>query len=327
MTTAKGTSRDRSAALALLERYFLLLLFAAVVVGFSLKLPDSFATVLNFRNITGNQAVLAILSLSAIIPLVGGQFDLSVGSALGVTSIMTASLLSKLHAPLAVAALMGLVLGATIGLANGLLVAVLGLNSLITTLATATVLVGFISWYTEGISILTGIPTALTDMGSGLWFGLPRPFFLLAAVALLVWYLLDHTPYGRYLQAVGSNPNAARLVGIDVRRITVLSFVISGAITGFAGVLQVARDGGANPQTGSAITLPVLAVAFLGVTSIHPGRFNVPGTLLAVFFLATTVSGLSLIGVDNWVESAFNGAALLAAVALSTIVGRRRAGA
>lgn len=327
MTTAKGIPRDRSAALALLERYFLPLLFAAVVVGFSLKLPDSFATVLNFRNIVGNQAVLAILSLSAIIPLVGGQFDLSVGSALGVTSIMTASLLSKLGAPLAVAALMGPVLGAAIGLANGLLVAALGLNSLITTLATATVLVGFISWYTEGISILTGIPAALTDMGSGLWFGLPRPFFLLAGVALLVWYLLDHTPYGRYLQAVGSNPSAARLVGLDVRRITILSFVISGAITGFAGVLQVARDGGANPQTGSAITLPVLAVAFLGVTSIHPGRFNVPGTLLAVFFLATTVSGLSLIGVDNWVESAFNGAALLAAVALSTIVGRRRAGA
>ena len=142
-----------------------------------------------------------------------------------------------------------------------------------------------------------------------------------------MWYLLDHTPYGRYLQAVGSNPNAARLVGLDVGRITILSFVISGAITGFAGVLQVARDGGANPQTGGSIALPVLAVAFLGVTSIHPGRFNVPGTLLAVFFLATTVSGLSLVGVDNWVESAFNGAALLAAVALSTIVGRRRAGA
>jgi ribose transport system permease protein len=317
----------RGAVLALLERYFLLLLFGAVVIAFSIKLPDSFATVLNFRNIVGNQAVLAILSLSAIIPLVGAQFDLSVGSVLGLTSIVIASLLSRFSAPLWVAVLVGPVLGATIGLLNGVLIARLGLNSLITTLATATIIVGFISWYTEGVSILTGIPTALTDLGSGLWLGLPRPLYLLAAVALLVWYLLDHTPYGRYLQAVGSNPSAARLVGLDVGRITVLSFVISGAITGFAGVLQVARDGGANPQTGASIALPVLAVAFLGVTSIHPGRFNVPGTLLAVFFLATTVSGLSLVGVDNWVESAFNGAALLAAVALSTIVGRRRAGA
>jgi ribose transport system permease protein len=321
------TTPTRGASLALLQRYFLLLLFAAVVVVFSVKLPDSFATVLNFRNIVGNQAVLAILSMSAIIPLVGGQFDLSVGSVLGLTSIVTASMLSRFSVPLWAAVFVGPALGASIGLLNGLLIARLGLNSLITTLAVATVIVGFISWYTEGVSILTGIPSGLTDMGSGLWLGLPRPLYLLAAVALLVWYLLDHTPYGRYLQAVGSNPNAARLVGLDVDRITVQSFVIAGAITGFGGVLQVARDGGANPQTGGSIALPVLAVAFLGVTSIHPGRFNVPGTLLAVFFLATTVSGLSLIWVGNWVESAFNGAALLAAVALSTLVGRRRAGA
>ena len=320
------TTSTRNTSLLLLERYFLLLLFAAVIIGFSIKLPDSFATVLNFRNIIGNQAVLGILSLSAIIPLAGLQFDLSIGSVLGLTAIATASLLSKFSAPLWVAILVAPALGASIGLFNGVLIAKLGLNSLITTLGVAIVIVGAISWYTEGVSILTGIPRTLTDLGSGQWLGLPRPLYMLATVALFVWYLLDHTPYGRYLQAVGSNPNAARLVGLNVSRITILSFVISGAITGFGGVLQVARDGGANPQTGSTIALPVLAVAFLGVTSIHPGRFNVPGTLLAVFFLATAVSGLSLIGVDNWVESAFNGTALVLAVALSTIVGRRRAG-
>jgi ribose transport system permease protein len=321
------TLPTRGASLALLERYFLLLLFGAVIVAFSIKLPDSFATVLNFRNIVGNQAVLAILSVSAIIPLTGGQFDLSIGTVLGLTSIATASALSRFSLPLWAAMFVGPALGAAIGLFNGLLVARLGLNSLITTLAVATVITGIISWYTEGVSILTGIPTSLTDMGSGLWLGLPRPLYVLAAVALFVWYLLEHTPYGRYLQAVGSNPNAARMVGLDAGRITILSFVVSDALAGAAGVLEVAREGGANPQIGSSITLPVLAVAFLGVTSIQPGRFNVPGTLLAVFFLATTVSGLSLVGVDNWVESAFNGAALLAAVALSTVVGRRRAGA
>jgi ribose transport system permease protein len=321
------TTSTRRPALLLLERYFLALLFVAVIVVFSVMLPDSFATVLNFRNIVGNQSVLAILSLSAIIPLIGGQFDLSVGSVLGLTSIATASALSRFSAPLWVAVLVGPALGAAIGFFNGTLVARVGLNSLITTLGVATIITGAISWYTEGVSILTGIPLGLTDMGSGVWLGLPRPLYCLAVVAVLVWYLIDHTPYGRYLQAVGSNPNAARLVGLDVRGITIMSFVTSGTIVGLAGVLEVAREGGANPQIGSLIALPVLAVAFLGVTSIHPGRFNVPGTLLAVFFLATAVSGLSLLGVDNWVESAFNGTALVAAVALSTIVGRRRAGA
>ncbi|WP_394821435.1 ABC transporter permease [Pendulispora albinea] len=308
----------------LLERYVLALLFVVVAIVFSVMLPGSFATVLNFRNIAGNQSVLAIVALAAIIPLIGGQFDLSVGAVLGLTSIATASVLSRFAAPMWIALIVGPTLGAAIGLLNGVLITKFGLNSLITTLGVATTLTGVISWYTRGASILTGIPRALTDAGGGLWLGIPRPLYYLAVVASLVWYLLDHTPYGRYLQAVGSNSNAARLVGLDVDRIAILSFVASGTIVGFAGVLEVAREGGANPQIGSLITLPVLAVAFLGMTSVHPGRFNVPGTLLAVFFLATAVSGLSLLGVDNWVESAFNGAALVIAVALSSILGRGR---
>jgi ribose transport system permease protein len=142
------TTSTRNTSLVLLERYFLLLLFAAVVIGFSIKLPDSFATVLNFRNIVGNQAVLGILSLSAIIPLAGLQFDLSIGSVLGLTAIATASLLSKFSAPLWVAILVAPALGASIGLFNGVLIAKLGLNSLITTLGVGIVIVGAISWYT-----------------------------------------------------------------------------------------------------------------------------------------------------------------------------------
>jgi ribose transport system permease protein len=316
--------RDR--LLLFLQRYALALLFAAVLLFFSLRLPDSFATILNFRNIVGNQSVLAIVSIAAILPLIAGHFDLSIGSVLGLTSIATASALSRFSVPLWLAFLVGIGLGAAIGAFNGVLIAKLGVNSLITTLGVATVITGVISWYTEGLSILTGIPEALTNMGSGLWIGLPRTLYALGAIALLAWYLLEHTPFGRYLHAVGSNANAARLVGLDVDRLVILSFVVSGAITGFGGVLQVARQGGGNPQTGNFFLLPALSAAFLGATSIHPGRFNVPGTVLAVFFLATTVSGLSLSGVDNWVESVFNGTALAVAVGLSTVIGRRRAG-
>jgi ribose transport system permease protein len=318
--------RLRGAGMLLLQRYALLLLLAAVVAVFSVRLPDSFPTVLNFRNIVGNQSVLAIVSIAAILPLIAGQFDLSIGSVLGLTSIATASALSRFSAPLWVAALVGIGLGAAVGAFNGVAVAKLGVNALITTLGVATVITGLISWYTQGLSILTGIPKALTDLGSGLWLGLPRALYGLALVALIAWYLLEHTPYGRYLHAVGSNPNAARLVGLDVDRVVILSFTIAGAMIGFGGVLQVARQGGGNPQTGNFFLMPALSAAFLGATTIHPGRFNVPGTVAAVFFLATTVSGLSLSGVDTWVESVFNGAALAVAVGLSTVLGRRRAG-
>jgi ribose transport system permease protein len=290
-------------------------------------LPDSFATALNFRNIASNQSVLAIISLAAIIPLIAGQFDLSIGSLLSLSSIATATALSRFSAPLWVAVLVGVGVGAAVGLFNGVLIAKLGVNALITTLGVATVLTGIISWYTDGLSIMSGIPETLTRLGSGAFLGLPRHLFFLGAVALFTWYLLEHTPFGRNLHAVGSNPQAARLVGLNVDRIIILSFVAAGALIGLAGVVEVARQGGANPQIGTYFLMPALSASFLGATAIHPGRFNVPGTLLSVFFLATSVSGLSLSGVDNWVESIFNGCALAIAVTISTVIGRRRAGA
>jgi ribose transport system permease protein len=112
-----------------------------------------------------------------------------------------------------------------------------------------------------------------------------------------------------------------------VPRIVTLSFVLSGTLAGVAGVMQVARSGLANPQIGPNFVLPALAAAFLGATAIRPGRYNVPGTVLAVFFLAATVSGLTLAGVEPWVEPTFNGTALIVAVAMSTIIARRRAAA
>jgi ribose transport system permease protein len=322
----KARARVRMASIYTLQRYGLLLLFLLVVLAFSWMLPDSFATVLNFRNITGNQSVLAIVTLAAIIPLIAGHFDLSVGANLGLSSILCASLLSKYDAPLPIAVLAGVGLGALIGLCNGLLIARLGVNALITTLGIATALTGLTTLYTGGLSIITGIPDLLTDLGSNTWLGLPCTLYFLVLVAVLVWYLLEHTPWGRELHAVGSNPLAARLVGIDVERTVIMSFVVSGALVGLAGVLQVARQGGGNPQVGLSFMMPALSAAFLGATSIHPGRFNVPGTVLAVFFLATSVSGLALAGVDNWVESLFNGCALVLAVGLSTVLGRRLSG-
>lgn len=322
----EAARRSRAMRGPFLQRYALVLLFAAVGLFFAVRLPDSFATVLNFRNIVGNQSVLAIVSIAAILPLIGGQFDLSIGSVLGLSTIATASALSRFSAPIWVAALVGIGIGAAVGGFNGFVIAKLGVNALITTLGVATVITGLISLYTNGLSILSGIPESLTNLGSGTWLGLPRTLYALAAVAVFAWYLLEHTPFGRYLHAVGSNPNAARLVGIDVDGIVIRSFVISGALIGFGGVLEVARQGGGNPQTGNFFLMPALSAAFLGATSIHPGRFNVPGTIVSVFFLATTVSGLALSGVDNWVESVFNGAALAIAVGLSTYLGRRQAG-
>lgn len=312
--------------ITVIERFGLVIAFGAVVVYFSLNpaSSDTFPTMSNFRTIVGNQAVLAIVALASIVPLIAGKFDLSVGAVLGLSSIATAAAMSRFDAPAGVAVIVGIGLGAVIGTINGLLVAKAGVNAFITTLGVATVINGLIQWYTGGLSIISGIPKSFTVMGTGLWLGVPRTAFILAVVALGVWYVLEHTPFGRYVASVGSNASAAQLVGLNVDRLVVMSFVCSGALAGVAGVLQVARASGGSPQIGPTFLLPALSAAFLGATVFKPGRFNVGGTVLAVFFVASSVSGMVLSGIKPWIEQTFQGVALVFAVAVSTIVARRR---
>jgi ribose transport system permease protein len=324
--TAKP-ERGSERLLEIVERFGLVFLLVAVVLFFSFYGPtgDTYATWVNFRTIVGNESALAILALASILPLIGGSFDLSVASIMLLADIATASATSHHGAPIGIAALIAIALGAAIGLVNGLVVAKAGVNALIATLGTATVITGVVQWYTGGLSIVTGIPDSLTRLVTTQWLGLPRIALFTIGAAVLIWYALAHTPYGRYLQSVGSNRVAARLVGIDVDRVVVISFVLSGSFAAVAGVLQLAHDGSANPQIGMNFLLPALAAAFLGATTIRPGRFNVLGTLVAVFFIAAAVQGLNYAGVQSWIQNVVNGTALVLAVALTALIGRRRA--
>jgi ribose transport system permease protein len=323
-------SDRRERALGLLERYALVLVFIAVVVFFSVwgETSSTFPTSANIKNVLGNQAVLGVLSLAIMIPLVCGEFDFSVGPVAGIAQVLCAGFMARLGMPVGVAVVLGLAVGAVVGVVVGTTVARIGVNSLIVTLGISAVLSGLVIWYTNSQSIITGISTRLTDFGSGDWLGIPRTVYVLAVVAIFVYYLLEHTPFGRYLQSIGSNPRAARLVGLPVERLVMYAFILSGTLAALAGILLVARNGGASPQVGTVSdSLQALAAAFLGATAIRPGRFNVVGTLVAVFFLAFCITGLSLAGVASWINDVFTGAVLFVAVLASTIVGRRRAAA
>ena len=330
MTTAgPRVARKQSLLLLNLERFALPGIFILVLLFFGLwdKTGSTFSRVANFQEVGSSQAYLGILALASIIPLVCGQFDFSVGPIAGVSQVATAAAMSRFHAPLAVAILIGIAFGAFIGLNNGNVIARIGVNSLIVTLGTSGILLGLVNWYTSGQSISLGISPSLISFGSTNWLGIPKVCFLLLAVALLVYYLLQHTPFGRYLTSVGSNRQAARLVGLRVERLTLMAFVLSGALAGLAGVLLVARTGSANPQIGTLPdTLQALAAVFLGATCIRPGRFNVLGAMIAIYFIAFSVTGLQIAGVATWINDVFNGAALFIAVVLSTAIGRRRTG-
>ena len=314
------------AVLHLAERYALAGLLVLVVAFFSLWPKTSLIYIQpdNIRNILGSQTVLAIIALGSIVPLVCGQFDLSVGSVAGLTSVLTAASYAHWHLPLVLGIGVGVLTGALVGAVNGLLVTRFGVNALITTLGTASVVTGIVNWYTKGLAIVQGVPDSLTQFGSKTFLGLPRTLFLLVAVALGIWYLLEQTPFGRYLHAVGGNPAAAELVGLNIPSLVRGSFVVSGAAAGLGGVVLLAQSGAGNPGVGATFTLTALAAAFLGATSVRPGRFNVVGTLLAIFFLATAITGLTFAGVQSFINDLFTGTALVLAVAISAVLRRRR---
>jgi ribose transport system permease protein len=213
--------------------------------------------------------------------------------------------------------------GLVIGIVNGSLVAYLRIDSLIATIGSSTVIGALVSWYSNSATIIAPFSDSLTHAVNGDWLGLPRVVWYLAVVGLAIYGLMDHTPLGRYLQALGTNSKAARLVGLNVSRLTVGSLAITGLVAGLAGIMIAVQNGSVSPQTGPGYTLVALSAVFLGFTCIQPGRFNALGTIVAVYFVAVIVNGLTLAGAAAWVNPLFNGLALLIAVALSVAVRRR----
>jgi ribose transport system permease protein len=267
-----GPTRRLRPALRIAERYALLGILLLIVAFVSL-LPASariFATAANWRILGGNQAVTMLLAMAVLLPLVAGHFDFSIGAVAACSSVLAASLMSDAHLRLPWYALAGVAFGVAVGAANGLLVSRLQINSFVSTLGAATLLGGLIQWHTGGQTITAGIDPALIEFGSGAWLGVPRVVYVVTVAVLAAWYVLAQTPYGRCLYAIGSNPRAARLVGIPVRRYVLLAFAAAGALAGLAGVLQTARTGGNTTDPGTSLLLPALAAAFLGATAIRP---------------------------------------------------------
>lgn len=332
-----GTSKRRSpvavkrsnlgaTSMTLLERGGLPLLMMILFAFFALDpaTGTSFTSSGNLNNILGDQAVTGLVAIAMVVPLVAGNFDLSVAGITGITNVAVAATIGPHHWPVSAAIAFALVMGAGIGAINGFLVAKVRLSGFVVTLGTYTLLGGLSELYTKGAFITEHIPTSFGQWGAESLLGIPRPFWLVIVVGLLVWYLLAHTPFGRYLESIGSNESAARLVGINVTRMIWISFIISGALAAVAGVLETSRAGSASAETGAAFFLPAFTAVFLGATTIRPGRYNVWGTVIGTYLVAISVSGFTLFGANVWVQPVFDGSALVIAVALSTLTARAR---
>jgi ribose transport system permease protein len=306
------------------SNYSLPVLLVLLVLVFSLAQPETFATLANLKTILSSNSVLGVLAIAALLPLLIGQFDLSVGANLGLAGILVTGLASKSGFNAAEAIAAALAASTLVGFVNGTLVAYAGIDAFVTTLGMSSLLSGAAVWYTNGQSISTGIPEGITRLGQNEVAGIPVPVLFLTVVVALAAYFVHATPVGRYLYALGGSREASRLSGLNVSRLTVLAFTATGLLAGLAGVIEAAEIGTGDPLVGPPFLLPAFAAVFLGATSFRRGTFNVAGTVFAVFTIAVGINGLESVGAPSFIEPVFTGGALVSAALASRWLNRRR---
>lgn len=314
------------AALRLLPVYGLPILTLALILLFAVLLPRTFPTMLNLRSIVADKSIIALLALAAMIPMTAGKIDLTVGYGIVLWHILAISLQTTFGIPWPVAVLIVLLLGAAVGFLNGLLVEVAQIDSFIATLGMGTVLYALALWHTGGRQVVAPLPQGFLALNGTVVFGLPIGGFYVLALAAAMWLVLEYTPVGRYLYAIGANPKAAALNGIPVRRFSIAAFVFSGFLTALTGVLLASKLRIGQASVGLEYLLPALVGAFLGSTTIKPGRVNVWGTVIGVVVLAVGISGIQQFGGSFYVEPLFNGLTLLVAIGIAAYAQRRRTG-
>ena len=315
-----GSSSGHSAFVDWFERLALLLVWGITIVIFGLLRPETFLTWSNFATILGSQSVMVVIALGLIIPLTAGDYDLSIASVLTFAATILAVLNVNCGLPIGVAIFAALATGVLIGAINGFFVIYFRMNSLIVTMGMGTFVHGLTLWLGDQQTI-SGVSDSLVNaVIVDRFLGVPLGFYYALILCAILWYVLSYTALGRRLLFVGRGREVARLSGIHVDKIRLGSFVVSGLMGAIAGALYVGTTAAADPSSGLTFLLPAFAAAFLGATSINPGRFNPWGTIVSVYFLVTGITGLSILGVSTFVQDLFYGGALVIAVTLSQIV-------
>ena len=302
------------------DRYGILFVLIALVLLMAAIAPN-FASMDNFWNIARAISINAILAAGMTFVIITAGIDLSVGSTVavaGVVSVMVA--ITGVPAPLAV--LIGILAGAIAGLINGILVAYMALAAFIVTLASMTFLRGLAYTLTGGQPIVDG-DLNFRALGSGSVLGIPAPVIAMIIVYLAAWFLLENTTYGRHVYAVGGNPEAARLAGVNVKAVIASVYVIAGACAGLAGVLFAGRVVSAQPTAGEGYELDAIAAVVLGGTSLAGGKGRIVGTFIGALILGVLTTGLILMNVPFFTQLLVKGIVIVIAVSIDSLKQKR----
>jgi len=296
------------------------LLVIALVI-FTL-MSDNFLTGRNLMNVARQSTYLAMVAMGQMLALLTGGFDLSVGTILAVTSVVGALAMSTLSAAypdmvwLAIAGgmLAGLLAGLSIGVVNGLGVAVFSVSPFMMTLGLASIGFGIALYLTGGVPVY-GMPEAYGSIfGFGGFFGIPTPIYVTAILIVAMYVLLNWTRFGRYLYAVGGNLKASRLSGIHTRRILLLAYVLCGALATVSGLMLTARLETGEANIGASMPLESIAACVIGGVSLRGGVGRLSGVVLGAIFIGLVQNGMNLARIDSYLQTVVIGVLLILAV-------------
>ncbi|WP_061938226.1 ABC transporter permease [Aureimonas sp. AU22] len=324
MTNASVSPRRLSpkakTALGIFARYATIIGLLAMIAAFAVLSPRAFPTLNNFTNVLNQASLTMIIAAGLTLAVVVGELDLSVGFAASLHGILVTGLIVSNGLPIPLAILIVLCAGALIGLVNGLIVTKIKVNSVIATLGVGTILTGLAFAYSAGVPIVSGVPEAFLQLSLGRWlFGIPNNIVIMALVVGGLWVLVERSALGQEIQAVGGNPAAARLAGIDVDRIKILGFVISGVCAALTGILLASRLGSGTASAADSYLLTAFAAVFLGSATLRDGEFHILGTLIGALIIAFGFNGLNIFGAPTFSQYVLQGAILILAVGLSSL--------
>jgi ribose transport system permease protein len=313
MTTAVQSSPRAFQWRPFFQRYGLLLSFGLLCLLLAL-ISDRFLTGDNLLNILRQSTINGIISLGMMLVIMTRGIDLSVGSILALSTVITADMLTRGWDPLS-ALILCLLIGAGLGLISGLLVSLVRIPPFIATLGLMTFARGLALVYTEGQPI-TGLGDGFREIGTGFLGPIPMPIVIAGLVYLGGYVLLKHMALGRYIQALGDNETAAYLTGLSVRRITTFVYVAIGALSALAGAILIARLNSAQPTAGSGFEFDAIAAVVVGGTSFEGGEGSLLGTLIGVLIIGVLNNGLNLLNVPSFYQGVVQGAVIALALIL-----------
>jgi ribose transport system permease protein len=290
--------------------------FYIILVIFFTTKADNFFTADNAVNILSNVAILGVVSLGQAIVLISGGFDLSVSGVVPLGGIVFVQFVNS-GVGVVPATLAAIGTGLIVGVCNGLIITVLGINPLITTLATVSITGGLAFTVSNGLTVTMTDPNQAL-LGRSLW-GMPLYVWAFIALSVMVFIALRYTVFGRTLYSVGGNREAARLAGVRVNGVTILVYVLSGALSGFAGVMLAQQLLAGAPSVGTTLGLQSITAVILGGASLAGGTGGIPGTLLGILVIGTVSNGLALMQVPTFYQQIATGAILLLAVGLGRL--------